>query len=128
MLNTFFYLRRPHLTTTSASDEDSFIGRDDKLEQLWTWLAPQPGGQNVVSLGGLGGMGKIQLSVRLIKRSGSQYSAVWWLNAKDENTLKAGLAALGTKVTASSATSSLIDAHEEEQQVQSSTELVRQGE
>ena len=99
-------------------DEDSFIGRDDELEQLRTWLAPQPGRRNVVSLSGLGGMGKTQLSMRLIQRSGGEYSSVWWLNAKDENTLKAGLAALASEVTTSSATSSLADAHEEERLVQ----------
>ena len=93
------------------------IDEDGELEQLRR-LALQPGRRNVVSLSGLGGMGKTQLSMRLIERSGSEYSSVWWLNAKDENTLMAGLAALGSEVTTSSATSSLADAHEEERLVQ----------
>jgi hypothetical protein len=62
-------------------------------------------------------MGKTQLSIHLIKRSGIQYSSVFWLDAKDENTLKAGLVALATEVTETSA-STLTDAHEEERLVQ----------
>ena len=72
----------------------------------------------MVSLSGLGGMGKTQLSMRVIKRWGGQYSSVWWLNAKDENTLKAGLAALGSEVTRRWETSSLVNGHEEERLVQ----------
>ena len=72
-------------------DEDHFIGRDHELEQLQTWLTPRPGRRNVVALCGMGGMGKTQLSIHMIKRSESRYSSVYWLNAKDEDTLKLGL-------------------------------------
>jgi hypothetical protein len=72
----------------------------------------------VVSLSGLGGMGKTQLSIHLIRQSGGQYSSVFWLNAKDENTLKAGLAALAIEVTGTSASLSVSDTHEEGRLVQ----------
>lgn len=39
-------------------------------------------------LHGLGGIGKTQLSIAYAKRYRENYSAVFWLNAKDENTLK----------------------------------------
>jgi signal recognition particle GTPase len=74
-------------------DEDDFVGRDSELEQLRTWLTPRSKRQNVVTLCGLGGMGKTQLSIQFAKRFGETYSSVFWLNAKDENTLKAELAA-----------------------------------
>jgi hypothetical protein len=73
-------------------------------------------------------MGKTQLSIRFIKESGSQYSSVFWLNAKDENRLKAGLAAFATEVTGTSAPSYLTDMHEEERLVQQARQwLSEQG-
>lgn len=58
-------------------DEDHFIGRDHELEQLQTWLTPRPGRQNVVALCEMGGIGKTQLSIHMIKRSASRYSSVY---------------------------------------------------
>jgi hypothetical protein len=40
----------------------------------------------------LGGIGKTQLSIQFAKWFGETYSTVFWLNANDENTLKAELA------------------------------------
>ncbi len=99
-------------------DEDHFVGRDHELEQLQTWLTPRPGRQSVVALHGMGGMGKTQLSIHMIRRSGSRYSSVYWLNAKDENTLKAGLAVLAMEVTEASASPTLTGAHKKELLVQ----------
>lgn len=107
-------------------DEDYFIGRDHELEQLQTWLTPCPGRQNVVALCGMGGMGKTQLSIHMIRRSASRYSSVYWLNAKDEDTLKAGLAVLAMEVTETSASSTLTDAHKEEQLVQQARQWLSQ--
>ena len=50
-------------------NEDHFIGRDEELEQLQTWLTPCPGRQNVVALCGMGGVGKTQLGIHMIRRS-----------------------------------------------------------
>lgn len=107
-------------------DEDHFIGRDHELEQLQTWLTPCHGRQSVVALCGMGGMGKTQLGIHMIRRSGSRYSSVYWLNAKDENTLRAGLAVLAMEVTEISASSALIDAHEEERLVQQARQWLSQ--
>lgn len=99
-------------------DEDHFIGRDHELEQLQTWLNPCPGRQNRVALYGMGGVGKTQLGIHMIRRSESKYSSIYWLNAKDESTLKAGLAVLALEMTEPSASSTLTDTHEEERLVQ----------
>ena len=58
-------------------DEDHFIGRDEELEQVQTWLTLCPGRQNVVALYGMGGVGKTQLGIHMIRRSGSRYSMVY---------------------------------------------------
>lgn len=65
-----------------------FVGREHELGQLHTWLTPCPQYRNVVVLYKLGGMGKTQLSVQYVQRFGDRYSLVFWLNAKDEGTLK----------------------------------------
>jgi hypothetical protein len=67
----------------------------------------------VVALCGLGGMGKTQLSIQFAKRFGETYSSVFWLNAKDENTLKAELAALTAQVMGNHISSSRTDSQEE---------------
>lgn len=74
----------------------------------------------------MGGIGKTQLSVYMIKRSGSRYSSVYWLNKKDENTLKAGLAALTVDVTETSTSFTLNDSHEEERLAQQARQWLSQ--
>lgn len=47
---------------------------------------------------GLGGMGKTQLVVAYAKRHRDDYSAVFWLNARDEITLKQGFAIVAERI------------------------------
>jgi hypothetical protein len=96
-------------------DEEDFIGRKTELEQLQEWLGPRSGRQNVVVLSGLGGMGKTQLSIQFARKFVDTYSSVFWLNAKEESTLKAGLAGLTAQVVENHVSR---DAQEEEQMVQ----------
>jgi hypothetical protein len=79
-------------------DEDDFVGRQTELEQLRVWLTPRPKCQNVVALCGLGGMGKTQLSIHFARRFADTYSSIFWLNAQDESTLKAGLVKIAAQV------------------------------
>jgi hypothetical protein len=73
-------------------------------------------------------MGKTQLSIRFIKQSGSQHWSVFWLNAKDESILKAGLAALAIEMADTSTSLTVTDAHEEERLVQQARQwLSKQG-
>ena len=59
-------------------DEDLFIGREGELEELQICLTPSPGRQNIVALYGMGGIGKTQLGIHMIKRSSTRYSMVYW--------------------------------------------------
>jgi Cdc6-like AAA superfamily ATPase len=79
-------------------NEDDFVGRETELEQLRIWLAPRPKCQNVVALCGLGGIGKTQLSIQFARRFVDTYSSIFWLNAQDESTLKAGLVKIAAQV------------------------------
>jgi hypothetical protein len=99
-------------------DEIDFVGREVELEQLRTWLAPRPKRQNVVALYGLGGMGKTQLGIHFARCSMDIYTSIFWLDAQDESTLKAGLARLAAQVMGEQKSPSVFDSHEEERMVQ----------
>jgi hypothetical protein len=63
-------------------------------------------------------MGKTQLSIHFARRFADTYSSGFWLNAKDESTLKAGLAALAAQVTEDRVSPAVTDSHKEERMVQ----------
>jgi hypothetical protein len=64
------------------------------LIQLSEWLSSDSQRQNIVAIYGLGGIGKTQLSLHFAKQHQARYSSIIWLNAKNENTLKAGIVEL----------------------------------
>ena len=55
-------------------------------------------GRRIVVLHGLGGIGKTQLSVAYAKRFRHSYSAIFWLNAKDEDYLRQSFVNLARKI------------------------------
>ena len=69
---------------------DAFIGRTKELQQLQDWLSPksQPNRQRIVSIVGIGGVGKTQLSLAHERDCADRYSSVFWVNAKDETSLR----------------------------------------
>ncbi|KIX02501.1 uncharacterized protein Z518_08442 [Rhinocladiella mackenziei CBS 650.93] len=80
-------------------EPDAFIGRTDELQQLRAWLSPanHPNRQCVVSIIGVGGIGKTQLSLAHVWDC-CCYSSVFWVNAKDEKILRQGMADLSTVI------------------------------
>ena len=79
---------------------DTFIGRTKELQQLRDWLSPnsQPDRQRTVSLVGMGGIGKTQLSLAHIRDCADDYSSVFWVNAKEETSLRHSIADLSAVV------------------------------
>lgn len=74
------------------------VARTEELaqlhEMLWT-----PGGRRTAILHGLGGIGKTQLAVAYVKAHHTDYSAVVWLNARDETTLKQSFARAAERIS-----------------------------
>jgi tetratricopeptide (TPR) repeat protein len=70
-----------------------FVGREELLENVRRALAP-PLAPPLV-LHGLGGVGKTQVAVEYLHRSGSGYDVVWWVPAEKPGLARASLALLG---------------------------------
>lgn len=56
------------------------------------------GSRCIVVLHGLGGIGKTQLTVAYAKRHKDNYSAIFWLNIKDEDSLKQSYAKIAKQI------------------------------
>src|SRR5262249_39556788 len=72
---------------SDTSDSQNFIGREDELNEVSTRLQ-HDGLRHTVILHGLGGVGKTQLAIAYEKQYRNKYSAIFWINSKDEDTFK----------------------------------------
>ena len=63
------------------------MARKTELVQIHKALGGD-GSRRTVVLHGLGGIGKTQLAAAYAKRHKDSYSAIFWLNIKDEDSLK----------------------------------------
>ncbi|KAN0072988.1 HET domain containing protein [Elaphomyces granulatus] len=66
---------------------ERFVAREEELAEIHRILRGD-GCRRTVILHGLGGIGKTQLTIAYAKRHKDSYSAVFWLNIKDEDSLK----------------------------------------
>lgn len=74
-------------------EPDAFKGRQHELIQLRKWLTPGDGSPalRIVSIVGMGGIGKTQLSIAHARNCAKEYSSVFWVNAKDQPSLRQSL-------------------------------------
>jgi hypothetical protein len=63
------------------------VAREDELGKIHQALSGN-GSRRILVLYGLGGIGKTALAVAYAKRHKNNYSAIFWLNIKDEDSLK----------------------------------------
>jgi hypothetical protein len=86
--------------TFSLSDVpniEHFVAREQELEEMHRQLVGD-GSRRTVVLHGLGGIGKTQLTVAYAKRYKDSYSAVFWLNIKDKDSLKQSFAKVARQI------------------------------
>ncbi|KAH7418739.1 kinesin light chain 1 [Cadophora sp. MPI-SDFR-AT-0126] len=83
---------------SDISDVEHFVARKTELIEIHQALSGD-GSRRVVVLRGLGGIGKTQLSIAYAKRHKDNYSAIFWLNIKDEDSLKQSFAKLAKQIS-----------------------------
>ncbi|KAH6673053.1 hypothetical protein B0J14DRAFT_654782 [Halenospora varia] len=81
-----------------VSDVEHFVAREEELVEMHRALGGD-GSRRVAVLHGLGGIGKTQLSVAYAKRHKNSYSAIFWLNIKDEDSLKLSFAKVARQIS-----------------------------
>ena len=82
-----------NLSLASAPQIDYFVGRETELLAISSNLMPSTRPERkVVVLYGLGGIGKSQIAIEFAKRCAQDFSAILWLNAKTEDSLKRSFA------------------------------------
>lgn len=78
-------------------DTEHFVAREEELARIHSIFCKDSGRRTAV-IHGLGGVGKTQLAVAYAKRHRDEYSAVFWLNARDESLLKQGFARIAERI------------------------------
>ena len=100
----------------AAPEIDYFVGRASNLASIESVLLPfTTVERKVVVLHGLGGIGKSQLAIEYAKKHRDDYTAVLWLNAKTEDTLKQSFAANARRLPKDCFSEGLLDGPQNEE-------------
>ncbi|KAH8657178.1 hypothetical protein BGZ60DRAFT_532027 [Tricladium varicosporioides] len=75
------------LDLVSFPTATQFVAREKELSKMYELLYSY-NSRSYVVLHGLGGIGKTQLAITYAKRHKEKYTAIFWLNANDEDSLK----------------------------------------
>jgi len=86
------YKRGVNLFDAPNIAEYLFIGRGAELLEMQKI-------RKVRVLGGMGGIGKTQLSIAYVKRHADTYSSVFWLNATSEVALKSSFRSVARRIS-----------------------------
>jgi len=78
-------------------ETEHFVARQEELLEMHKTLSGD-GSRRTVVLHGLGGIGKTQLAVEYAKRHRNDYSATFWFNSKDEDSLKQSFAKIARQI------------------------------
>ena len=81
----------------NVPEMEHFVGREEEITEMRKTLSGD-GSRRTVVLHGLGGIGKTQLTVAYAKRHKDNYSAIFWLNIKDEDSLKQSFAKVARQI------------------------------
>jgi hypothetical protein len=82
---------------SNISGIEHFVAREEELAEIHEILSGD-GGRRTLVLHGLGGIGKTQIAITYAKRHKDNYSAIFWLNTKDEDSLKQSFARVAKQI------------------------------
>ena len=92
------FVVRP-LKLTGAPLAPAFVQRLDVMKAMEEKLLPiSKDQQTILVLHGMGGIGKSQMAREYAKKHQDDYTAVFWVNAKSENSLKGDLAGIARRL------------------------------
>lgn len=74
-----------------------FVSREPELQTMRTALRGD-GTRRSVTLHGLGGIGKTQLAIAYAVRHKDDYSAIFWVNSKDEDSVRQSFAKIANQI------------------------------
>ncbi|KAI1172528.1 kinesin light chain [Nemania sp. FL0916] len=80
-----------------APEIEHFVGPEQELAEIHEILKSD-GSRRVAVLRGLGGIGKTQLAIEYAKNHRDDYSAVFWLNIKDKESLEQSFATIAKRI------------------------------
>ncbi|MCJ1425603.1 hypothetical protein MMC29_003503 [Sticta canariensis] len=73
---------------SGVPETELFIGREEEIDMVKAAFRGGASCRRIVTLQGLGGVGKTQLAVTFVKQQRDAFSAVFWLNGGNEEVLK----------------------------------------
>lgn len=85
------------MNVASIPEAAQFVAREKELQQIHKLLCHHSSRSTVV-LHGLGGIGKTQLTVEYIRKYKETYTAVFWLNANNEDSLRLCFGAIAQQI------------------------------
>ncbi len=83
---------------TEVMGVDHFVAREEELARLHEVLGGNSPNRRTAVLQGLGGMGKTQSAIAYATRHRDDFSAIFWLNAIDEASLKQGFLRVAERI------------------------------
>lgn len=105
---------------------DQFVGRKEELNKIKEALQGVESRRKVVLLHGLGGIGKTQVAVAFAREQKDAYSAVFWLNGKNEDTLRQSFAGIAKRLYNEHPSSALLRTAAEEKDVDQVVAIIKQ--
>jgi hypothetical protein len=85
------------LNLASLPEPAQFVAREKELLKMHELLHVH-NSRSAVVLHGLGGIGKTQLATEYIRRHKEKYTAIFWLNANDEDSLRLSFRSIAQQV------------------------------
>ena len=87
-----------NFSLVGTTETQNFVARESQLKTIHTTFADSDGSRKVVVLHGLGGMGKTQLAIAYAKRHKDDYSAILWVNVKDEDSVNKSFTTIAKQI------------------------------
>jgi hypothetical protein len=109
---------------SGVSEAHHFVARQHELAEMQKILSGD-GMRRTVVLHGLGGIGKTQLAVAYAKRYRANYSSIFWLNIKGEDSLKQSFARVARQILREHPSASRLDAVAEDSKLDEVVDAVK---